>query len=92
MTGAETAQIIQACATLVTAIGVAYGVVISRGNAKKADAVVAKVNTIETKVAEVHDATNGMKKELVEMTAKASKAEGKEEERSEERARQELPR
>ncbi len=81
MTGQEIAQVIQATATLVTACGVAYGIIVSRGNSKKADEISAKVE-------EVHLTTNGKLRELVDMTARANKSEGKEEERTEERARQ----
>lgn len=66
MTVGESAQLITSIATL---LGVAGSIFVSWRNGLKTDNVVAKVE-------HVVQATNGMKTELVNLTAKSSLAEG----------------
>jgi len=66
MTAGEGAQLITSLATLLGVIG---STLISYRNGRKTDAVVSKVETVVR-------ATDGMKTELVNLTAKSSKAEG----------------
>lgn len=74
MTGAETAQIIQASATLLTAFGVILNITLTSRNGRK--------------IEEVHKATNGMSERLEKQSGLAGEARGVEKERIEERSRQ----
>ena len=67
MTGTEIALIISSCGTLVTAFAAFTGVMIGARNGRA--------------IAAVHSSTNGKMEELLQLTAKSSKAEGKEEQR-----------
>lgn len=73
MTGSEVAQIITSIATL---IGVMGSMLISMRNGKKMDETKERISETKKKIEEVHQATNGMKDELVASTAKAAQAEG----------------
>lgn len=66
MTVGDSAQLITSIATLV---GVVAGAFISLRNGRKSDIAVAKMDNVEK-------ATDGIKTELVSLTAKSSKAEG----------------
>ncbi len=57
---------------------------------KTLENVASGMNEVKDSVAQVHEATNGMKTALVEATAKAEHSAGKEEERKEERERVDL--
>jgi hypothetical protein len=62
ITGTEIASIITAVAALVAALGSSFAVVIGVLNSRK--------------IQQVHDATNGMKDQLVKVTGDAKYAEG----------------
>ena len=75
MTFGEAAALITAAAAMIAAIGSIFsiGLVIRAGR---------KIDRTDAKVDEIHTATNSMKDELVKATAKASRAEGRDEERA----------
>jgi hypothetical protein len=76
MTAADVASIITATAALVAACGSATAVVMAVKNGRKIDGNSERIDTNSNRIEEVHQATNGMKEQLVKVTGDAKFAEG----------------
>lgn len=83
MTPEQITSMITAIGTMVTAVGIVVNNIMQKINARKASE--RGVKTLE-KIKEVHDATNGMKTELVNEVRASSTAAGNKAGRMEERA------